>query len=52
MNHILQMDVETIKRFIQTVPLGVVMELKKEFDNNPTHEKVVAVREELNKRVS
>ena len=52
MNHILQMDVEHIKNFIKTVPLGVVIEFKKECDSNPTHPKVVAVREELQKRVN
>ena len=45
MEHVLEMDVETIKRFIQTVPLGVVNQFKLTCDNNPTNEKVIAVRE-------
>jgi hypothetical protein len=52
MNHVLQMDIETIKRFIQTAPLGVVAEIKKEFLKHPTHEKVLAVKEELEKRLA
>ena len=51
MNHVLEMDIETIKRFIRTVPMGVVMSFKEVCDSNPTHPKVVAVREELQKRV-
>lgn len=52
MNHILEMDIETIKRFIKTVPMGVVVKFKEYCDSVPTDPKVIAIREELNKRVS
>lgn len=53
MDHILRdWQVENIKHFIKNVPQQILQQFKIVCDNNPTHPKVIAVREELNKRVS
>jgi selenophosphate synthase len=52
MDHILQdWEVENIKNFIKMVPQQVIEQFKKVCDANPSHPKVIAVREELQKRV-
>lgn len=44
-------EVENIKNFIKMVPPTVLQQFKKECDKNPTHPKVIAIHEELQKRV-
>jgi hypothetical protein len=52
MDHILQdWEVENIKNFIKVVPQMVVEQFKKVCDSNPTHPKVIAITEDLQKRV-
>jgi len=52
MDHILQdWEVVNIKHFIRVVPQQVIEQFKQVCDANPTHPKVIAITEDLQKRV-
>ena len=52
MYNIIHMDVKVIRQLIHTLPISALAQLKQEFDKYPTHEKVLLVKDELEKRLA